>query len=427
MFSSLARSAATLSRSPVVASTLQSARSAVLTQGQRRFLNIHEYQSKQLLRKHGVNIQKGDVANSAQEAAEIAKGLTGELIVKAQIHAGGRGLGVFDNGFKSGVHFAQTPEEVADITGKMIGNKLITKQTGKDGKEVSKVLVLEAVDISDETYFAIVMDRTHQGPVMVASAEGGVDIEKVAEETPDKIFTEPIDITTGVRDEQVTRLANGLGLSPELVPVAADQMKRLYDLFLACDATQVEINPLAVTNRGLMCVDAKINFDDNAQFRQEEVFAMRDVTEEDPREVAASAYDLNYIGLDGNIGCMVNGAGLAMATMDIIELYGGTPANFLDVGGGAQEDQVREAFKILQNDSNVKAILVNIFGGIMRCDIIAEGIVGAAKELGLKIPLVVRLSGTNSDLGKKILEDSGLDMITADDLDDAAKKAVASV
>jgi len=319
-----------------------------------------------------------------------------------------------------------SPKEARNLVEKMLGNTLVTKQTGPHGARVQKIMIAESINLAKELYFAILMDRHSQGPVMVASPSGGVDIEAVAEKTPHLIYKEVIDITKGPQPQQTKHLAEKLGLTGALVGQAQDQMSRLYELFMKSDATQVEVNPLAITPEGkLYCVDAKINFDDNAAFRQKDIFNYRDTSQEDSREVAASKFELNYIGMDGNIGCMVNGAGLAMATMDIIKLHNGTPANFLDVGGGANEKQVTEAFKILDADPQVQAVLVNIFGGIMKCDIIAKGILEACKIVQLRFPLVVRLAGTNVEIGKKLLQESGLNIITADDLDDAAKKAVA--
>lgn len=310
----------------------------------------------------------------------------------------------------------------------MLGYKLETKQTPPGGVLVQKLMIAESIDIVRETYVSIVMDRESGGPVFVVSPKGGVDIEKVAEEDPDAIFKEVIDISKGPQPIQLERLAKGLEFTPEQIPDVMDQLNRLYNLFLGLDATQVEVNPLAETPEGsVYCVDAKINFDDNALFRHPDVFEMRDIAEEDPRELEAQKYNLNYIAMSGSIGCMVNGAGLAMATMDIIQLNNGSPANFLDVGGSANADQVTEAFKIITGDKQVKAVLVNIFGGIMKCDTIAQGIVQAAKAVKLELPLIVRLSGTNVELGKKILKDSGLPIVTADNLDEAAKKAVASI
>jgi len=397
-----------------------------------RHLNLHEYQSKGLMEKFGVRVQKGKPASNAEEAYKVAKELKAagakELVVKAQIHAGGRGKGKFNTGYKSGVHVCKTPEEIRDRAKNMFGNHLITNQTGPEGQLVQKVLVHESINFKRELYFAILMDRVHQGPVIVASPKGGMDIEQVAHDSPNEIHTQPVDIMKGIQPEHTAKIAKVLGFTGPAAVDAADQMKRLYDLFIKSDATQVEINPFVVASDGkVYCVDAKINFDDNANFRQAPLFEMRDFTMEDPREVEASKFSLNYIGLDGNIGCMVNGAGLAMATMDIIKLHGGAPANFLDVGGGASEKQVEEAFKILNNDQRVQAILVNIFGGIMKCDIIANGIVNAAKRINLRVPLVVRLEGTNVDKGNKILTESGIKLTTAANLDDAAIKAVASL
>lgn len=399
-----------------------------------RFLNLHEYQSKELMEKYNVRVQKGYVANSPEEAKTVADKLVAmdaeDLILKAQIHAGGRGKGHFDNGFKGGVKVCVGPNragDVAEFTKSMLGASLITKQTGPEGQHVNKVLIHEGINFDRELYFAILMDRAYGGPVIVASKQGGMDIEEVAESNPDAIFTEPVDITEGIQEHQTERVAKLLGFEGEALEDAKLQMKNLYELFIGCDATQVEINPLVLTDKNLVyCVDAKINFDDNAEFRQKDIYAGRDPSMEDPREVEAMKAGLNYIGLDGSIGCMVNGAGLAMATMDIIQLNGGSPANFLDVGGGATEEQVEEAFKIITQDSRVKALLVNIFGGIMKCDIIAQGIVNAAKKLELKVPLVVRLEGTNVEQGVKILEESGLPIITALNLDEAARKVVAA-
>jgi len=326
------------------------------------------------------------------------------------------------------VQFGNTPEEVEVAARNMLGKHLVTKQTPEGGALTSQVMIAESVDITTEKYVSFVMDRSVGGVAAMVSPQGGMDIEAVAEETPDALMVEPIDMATGITKDQASALAKFCEFKPEFQEQAADQIARLYDMFIGLDATQVEINPMAETKaHGVITVDAKVNFDDNALFRQKEVFAMRDTSEEDPREVEASKWGLNYIGLDGNIACMVNGAGLAMATMDIVQLYGGTPANFLDVGGGAQEDQVKEAFKILTADQRVKGILVNIFGGIMKCDIIAQGIVNAAKEVGVDMPLVVRLEGTNVELGKQIIQESGLTIITADDLDDAAQKAVKAI
>jgi len=392
----------------------------------KRCLNLQEFQSKGLMDKYGVRTQKWIVANTVEDAVKKTKSELNakELVVKAQILAGGRGKGTFTNGFKGGVHLCNTADEVGQLAEKMLGFSLVTKQTPPEGVQVNQVMVAEAIDLKRELYVSILMDREHGGPVFVASQKGGMDIEAVAEEDPAAIITVPINITTGPTEQQANELAIKLGFSAELVPQAAQQLTRLYNMFLDLDCTQVEVNPFAETPEGLIyAADAKMNFDDNAAYRQKEVFSMHNTEEDDPREVAAGKVGLNYIGMTGNIGCMVNGAGLAMATMDIIKLYDGSPANFLDVGGGATESQVTEAFKILTSDPQVKGLLVNIFGGIMKCDIIANGVVAAAKTVGLKIPLVVRLEGTNVALGKKILNESGLPIITADDLDDAAKKS----
>lgn len=320
------------------------------------------------------------------------------------------------------------PGKVPELVESMLGHKLITKQTPKDGVRVSKVMVAEALDIERETYFAILMDRGYNGPVMVGSPFGGMDIEEVAEKTPEAIFKDPIDIVTGITDEQARRMAKNLHFEGDKLETAAEQIKRLYQLFLKVDATQVEINPFAETPDGrVVCFDAKINFDDNAEFRQREIFEMEEDTETDPREVQAAAYSLNYIGMDGNIGCLVNGAGLAMATMDIVKLHGGEPANFLDCGGGVTEDQVFHAFKILTSDKQVRAILVNVFGGIVDCATIANGITNACRTMKLEIPMVVRLEGTNVENAKQILKDSGLPIATADSFEEVAQKAVASL
>ncbi|HET6406866.1 MAG TPA: ADP-forming succinate--CoA ligase subunit beta [Chthoniobacteraceae bacterium] len=391
-------------------------------------MNIHEYQARELFEKFGVATSSGRVASTKVEAAEVAKGITGKIVVKAQIHAGGRGKGTFKSGFKGGVHVCSSSAEAGELADQMIGQVLVTKQTGQEGKLVSKVLVAEAVDISRELYFAILVDRGTAAPMIIASTEGGMDIEEVAEKTPENIFREPIHPLLGLQPYQTRKLADALGLTGPLATQAAKLFTAMYKLFIARDCSMIEVNPLVVTPDGrLLALDAKFNFDDNALYRQQEIVAMRDKSEEDPREVAASEYSLNYIGLDGNIACLVNGAGLAMATMDIIKYAGGEPANFLDVGGGASKDQVTAAFKIILSDPQVKGILVNIFGGIMDCNVIATGIVAAAKEVSIGIPLVVRLEGNNVAAGKKTLAESGLALTSADDLADAAKKVVAAV
>ncbi len=391
-------------------------------------MNIHEFQAKQLFEKFGVATPKGFSATTAAEAREAAQRLgTNNLVVKAQIHAGGRGKGTFKSGFKGGVHLADSVEKVEELAGKMLGETLVTHQTGPAGKVVNTVLVAESVEIEKEFYFAILMDRAIASPLIIASTEGGVEIEKVAEESPHKILREPIHPTLGLQAYQARKIAKQLGFTSAQMPKAAKLFLSIYKLFIECDCSLVEVNPLVVTKSGdVQALDAKFNFDDNALFRHPDIVAFRDVSEEDPREVEASKSNLNYIGLDGNIACLVNGAGLAMATMDIIKYHGGEPANFLDVGGGATEEQVTEAFKILIADENVKAILVNIFGGIMRCDIIAQGIINAVKAVSLPVPLVVRLEGTNVDLGKKLLAESGLPIETATGLTEAATLAVAA-
>jgi len=389
-------------------------------------MNIHEYQAKELLQKFDVATTRGRVASTPDQAEQIARELGDvEVVVKAQIHAGGRGKGTFTNGFKGGVHVRKTPPEVRDVAAKMLGQILVTRQTGPGGRQVNKVLVAESADIAREIYFAVLVDRATAAPVIVASTEGGVEIEAVAAKSPEKIIREPIDPLAGLQPFQTRKLAKQLGFESSQLKSASKLFEGLYRTFIAYDCSMLEVNPLVVTPKGdVLALDAKFNFDDNALYRHPEIAALRDIAEEDPREVEASKHGLNYIGLDGNIACLVNGAGLAMATMDIIKFYGGEPANFLDVGGGATEEQVTEAFKILIADKKVKAILVNIFGGIMKCDIIAQGIINAAKTVKLSMPLVVRLEGTNVEAGKKLIADSGLAVIGADDLADAAQKAV---
>jgi succinyl-CoA synthetase beta subunit len=389
-------------------------------------MNIHEYQARELLQKFDVATTRGRVASTLDQAEQIARELGDiDIVVKAQIHAGGRGKGAFTNGLKGGVHIRKTPAEVRDVAAQMLGQILVTHQTGPAGRQVNKVLVAESADIAREIYFAVLLDRATAAPVIVASTEGGVEIEAVAAKSPEKIIREPIDPLAGLQPFQTRKLAKQLGFDSSQLKNAAKLFEGLYRTFIAYDCSMVEVNPLVVTAKGdVLALDAKFNFDDNALYRHPEIAALRDIAEEDPREVEASKHGLNYIGLNGNIACLVNGAGLAMATMDIIKFYGGEPANFLDVGGGATEEQVTEAFKILIADKKVKAILVNIFGGIMKCDIIAQGIINAAKTLKLSVPLVVRLEGTNVEAGKKLIADSGLAVIAADDLADAAQKAV---
>uniref|UniRef100_A0A2M4BP07 Succinate--CoA ligase [GDP-forming] subunit beta, mitochondrial n=1 Tax=Anopheles marajoara TaxID=58244 RepID=A0A2M4BP07_9DIPT len=394
----------------------------------KRYLNLLEYQSKKLLEESGVAIQNFRILEGKQDADVLKDFNVNEYVIKAQILAGGRGKGHFDNGFKGGVHITKDRSQVIPLVEQMVGHRLITKQTPKDGIMVKKVMVADSINIVRETYLSIVMDRQHNGPVLIASPAGGMDIEAVAEETPDKIKTLPIDIIAGITRDQSLEVAHFLEFRGPLLERAADQIVKLYQLFVKVDAVQIEINPLAETDDGrVISVDAKLNFDDNAQFRQKDIFAMEVHEDTDPKEIEASKYNLNYIAMEGNIGCLVNGAGLAMATMDIIKLNGGSPANFLDVGGSVKEDQVLKAFQILTSDENVKAILVNVFGGIVNCATIANGIVSATKSMNLKVPLIVRLEGTNVTAAKKILEQSGLKIESAVDLDEAAKKAVASI
>jgi succinyl-CoA synthetase beta subunit len=376
--------------------------------------------------KYGVNTQRWRLATSPEEAKAAALELKAkEFVVKSQIHAGGRGKGSFDSGLKGGVHLTTDPEEVKRLASKMIGYRLTTKQTPPDGVPVRKLMIAESLTFDNEKYFAILMDRSFNGPVMVASPMGGMDIEQVAEDHPNQIFKRKIDVTKGIQPEDTKFVADKLGFTKN-VEKAQQQIERLYEMFCKTDATQIEVNPMTqLANGDVYCIDAKIGFDDNASYRQEEIQTYRDTTEEDPREVEASKHNLQYIGMDGNIGCLVNGAGLAMATMDIIKLYNGEPANFLDVGGGATESQVVASFNIITSDPKVKAILVNIFGGIVNCDMIAQGILNAAKQVNIKVPIIVRLAGTNADAGLKRLKESTFKFQTADDLDDAAKKATA--
>ena len=391
-------------------------------------MNIHEYQAKELLDKFGVTNTPGGVASTPEEAEKVARSLgTNNLVVKAQVHAGGRGKGTFTNGFKGGVHLCKTAGQARDIAAQMLGHTLVTHQTGPEGRVVRKVLISKSVEIARELYFAILVDRAISGPVIVASTEGGVDIESVAEHSPEKIVRMPVNPLYGLLPFQTRKLAKLLGMASGEMRLACRLFANLYKLFMRCDCSLLEVNPLVVTKGGdVLALDAKFNFDDSALFRHPEIHAYRDIEEEDPREVEASKSNLSYIGLDGNIACLVNGAGLAMATMDIIKHHGGSPANFLDVGGGATEQQVTEAFKILISDKRVKAILVNIFGGIMKCDIIAQGIINAVKAVNLPVPLVVRLEGTNVDAGRKLLTDSKLPLVAATDIADAAQKVVAA-
>ena len=390
-------------------------------------MNIHEYQAKQLFADAGVAVPNGTVAQNEQEFDQALSHLPAgqAIVVKAQIHAGGRGKGTFKDGYKGGVHVVSSADEALEKAKAMLGNVLVTKQTGEEGKEVRTVYFNEATDIEKEYYLAVLMDRATSKPVIIASTEGGMDIEEVAESSPEKILKVLVDPTLGLRPYQARQIAFGLDLSGDSFKQCVKLVTRLYDFFWSKDCSQVEVNPLVTTPTGdVLALDAKVNFDANALFRHPDVVELRDLTEEDPKEVEASKFDLNYIALDGNVACMVNGAGLAMATMDIIKHYGGSPANFLDVGGGATEEQVENAFRILVSDDAVKAILVNIFGGIMKCDVIATGIVNAARKLEMKVPLVVRLEGTNVEEGKQILADSGLTLEPADSLAEAAEKIV---
>jgi len=382
-------------------------------------MKIHEYQAKKILADYGVKVPRGLVAYNYAEAYAHAQRLGVPVVIKAQIHAGGRGKG-------GGVRVVKTFEDVETVARKMIGMKLVTHQTGPEGREVQRVLVEEGLDIVKEYYLGIVVDRGTKAPVFMASAEGGVEIEKVAEHSPGKILKEVIDVAVGFTPFQARKLAFGIGIPAESIGLATKLMMGLYRAFEGTDASLAEVNPMVITRDGaVVALDAKMNFDDNASYRHPELHELRDFLEEEPLEIRASRFGLNYIKLDGNVACMVNGAGLAMATMDIIQLAGGSPANFLDVGGGATKEQVRNAFEILLADENVKAVLINIFGGIMRCDIVAGGVVEAARSIGVKIPIVVRLEGTNVEEGRQILQESGLNFTVAAGMKDAAEKVVA--
>jgi len=383
-------------------------------------VKIHEYQAKQILARYNVRIPRGEVAYTKEEAREIAERIGGTVVVKAQIHAGGRGKG-------GGVKVVKSADEAAEVAGRMIGMNLVTAQTGPEGRQVQKVLIEEGLDIRKELYLGIVIDRQTGKPVFMASASGGMDIEEVAAKTPELILREYIEPGLGLQAFQARRLAFGLGMAPELINDAVQFMIALYKAFEDTDASLAEINPFLVTaDNKVYALDAKMNFDDNALYRHKDIKELRDLNEEDPLEIEASKFGLNYIKLDGNVACMVNGAGLAMGTMDIIKLAGGSPANFLDVGGGASAEQVKNAFRILLSDKNVKAVLINIFGGIMRCDVVAAGVVDAAKAIGVKVPIVVRLEGTNVEQGQEILRKSGLNFIVAEGMRDAAEKVVAA-
>ncbi|WP_319798054.1 ADP-forming succinate--CoA ligase subunit beta [Nitrobacter sp.] len=395
-------------------------------------MNIHEYQAKALLREFGVPVSRGVPVLKASEAEAAATTLGGPVwVVKSQIHAGGRGKGKFKEasaGDKGGVRLARSVAEVSEYASQMLGATLVTVQTGPAGKRVNRLYIEEGSDIDKEFYLSALVDRETSRVAFVVSTEGGVNIEDVAHKTPEKIVTFSVDPATGIMAHHGRTVAKALGLTGDLAKQADRLVTQLYTAFIAKDIALLEINPLVVTKQGQLCVlDAKVSFDSNALFRHSDVLALRDETEEDPKEIEASRFDLSYVALDGQIGCMVNGAGLAMATMDIIKLYGMAPANFLDVGGGATKDKVAAAFKIITADPNVKGILVNIFGGIMKCDVIADGVVAAVKQVGLNVPLVVRLEGTNVDAGKKIIRESGLNVLPADDLDDAAQKIVKAV
>jgi succinyl-CoA synthetase beta subunit len=382
-------------------------------------MKIHEYQAKAILAKFGVPVPRGEFITKKEDAEAVARRLgTPVVVVKAQIHAGGRGKG-------GGVKLAKSPQQAAELAGQILGMTLITSQTGPEGRLVRRLLIEEGLDIKRELYLSILVDRASAAPVFMASSSGGMEIEEVAKEHPEAILRETISPATGLQAYQVRKLAFGLGLPAEMLKVAVPFFQALYRAFIETDASLLEINPLVVTGDGrLVALDAKVNFDDNAMFRHPEFAELRDVDEETPLEVEASKFKLNYIQLDGNVACMVNGAGLAMATMDIIKLSGGSPANFLDVGGGASEEQVRNAFKILLSDPNVRAVFVNIFGGILRCDVLAGGVVKAARELGIRVPVVVRLEGTNVEAGQKILRDSGLNFTVAAGMKDGAQKVV---
>jgi len=395
-------------------------------------MNIHEYQAKTLLRSYGAPVAEGRLVTSPDQAEAAAKGLPGPVwVVKAQIHAGGRGKGTFkeaEAGEKGGVRIAKSPGEAAEFARQMLGKTLVTKQTGPAGKQVNRIYIEDGCDIAEELYLSVLVDRASGRVAFIASTEGGMDIEEVAAETPEKILTLDIDPVMGCMPFHGRRVAKALGLQGEAFKQGAKLVQTLYTAFVEKDMSLLEINPLVVTKSGdVQVLDAKMGFDSNALYRHPAVSELRDLTEEDPAEVEASKYDLSYVKLDGSIGCMVNGAGLAMATMDIIKYFGEEPANFLDVGGGATKEKVTEAFKIITSDPNVKGILVNIFGGIMRCDVIAEGVIAATKEVGLSVPLVVRLEGTNVEKGKELLAASGLAITPADDLADAAEKVVAAV
>ncbi|KAH8154175.1 uncharacterized protein LAJ45_01943 [Morchella importuna] len=395
-------------------------------QSQKRNLSIHEYLSANLLKSYGIGVPKGAYAKTAEEAEAVAEEIGGDdMVIKAQVLAGGRGKGTFSNGLKGGVRVIYSPTEAKMFAGQMIGQNLITKQTGAAGKLCTGVYICERKFARREFYLAILMDRATQGPIIVSSSQGGMDIEGVAKENPEAIITTPVDIHTGVTDAMATKIATDLGFSEQCIEEAADTIKKLYKVFVEKDATQIEINPLSETNdHRVMAMDAKLGFDDNAEFRQQEIFSWRDKSQEDPDEVKAADHGLNFIKLDGDIGCLVNGAGLAMATMDIIKLNGGQPANFLDCGGGATAQAIEQAFKLITSDPKVTAIFVNIFGGIVRCDAIAQGLIATVSNMNLRIPIVARLQGTNMQEAQRLINDSGLKIFSFEDLQDAAEKAV---
>lgn len=402
-------------------------KNAVKRVSQVRFLSVHEFRSASLLKQYGVGTPKGIAAFTPEEAYEAAKKLgTDDLVVKAQALTGGRGKGHFDTGYKSGVHLVKGAEEVKQVAKEMLNHQLITKQSGPAGKPVSAVYIVERKYPLHESYLSVVMDRKNQSTMIIASSEGGMSVEEVAKKNPEAIKKFPVNINEGVSDELAIKIASGLGFTADAVPKAAADIKTLYKIFKEKDATQVEINPLTETKEhDVECVDAKFNFDKSAAYRQKDVFAWRDVSQEDPDEVEASKYGLNFIKLDGNIGCLVNGAGLAMATMDVVKLYGGAPANFLDVGGASTPKTIEKAFELIMSEKKVNAIFVNIFGGIVRCDYVADGLINATKNLGLKVPVIARLRGTNLEIARKMIENSGLKhLYLYSDLDEAAKKAV---
>ncbi|ODV59713.1 succinate--CoA ligase (GDP-forming) subunit beta [Ascoidea rubescens DSM 1968] len=392
----------------------------------KRFLSVHEYRSAALLRKYGVPTPVGDAAFTPEEAFEIASKIKSDgIVIKAQSLTGGRGKGYLTSGLKSGVHIVESPTQIKDLASQMLGFKIVTKQTGEAGRLVSAVYVVEKASAAKEAYLSIILDRANQAPLIVASAQGGMDIEGVAAKDPSAIKTFLIDLKKGVDNNLALKIASVLGFDKQALPEAAKTIQNLYNCFISTDSTQIEINPLSETpDHKVLAMDAKLAFDNSAEFRQKDIFSWRDFTQEDPDEVEASKFGLNFIKLNGNIGCLVNGAGLAMATMDIIKLYGGDPANFLDVGGGATPETIEKAFSLILSEKSVKAIFVNIFGGIVRCDYVAEGLIAATKNLGVKVPIIVRLQGTNLQKAKDLIDSSGLKIYSFDGLDEAAKNAV---